>query len=151
MPIPDFTPHGFLPQGVHDCTLTEIESRFCLNPHRCEVFGGLTGFIVAELQPLDLTGFPLYVDGSFSTSKEFPKDVDIVLDVNGCTKSQYISAMGLWMTRERFAEPYFVDFWVKHPTVDSDLSAYFGYIRAEQCRELGIPDTTRKGMMRIQL
>jgi hypothetical protein len=28
MPIPDFTPDGFLPPGVHDCTLDELRVRF---------------------------------------------------------------------------------------------------------------------------
>jgi hypothetical protein len=75
--IPDFNEHGYLPPGIHQATLAEIEERF----------GKGTEIRRAEMQSLywlvDLAkraGIErLVVNGSFVTDVFEPNDVDCVL------------------------------------------------------------------------
>jgi hypothetical protein len=80
MSIPDFTPDGFLPPGVHDASVEEIRSRFGTfqgsdrRPRLVEKLEQLlaearqTGLVVAVI-----------VDGSFVTATPKPDDIDLIL------------------------------------------------------------------------
>ncbi len=80
MSIPELNADGFLPPGIHDCSLKEIGSRFgvfCRSNRRIKLCRQLEGFVEA----LSSTGFAtaLLVDGSFVTAKEEPGDIDLVI------------------------------------------------------------------------
>ncbi len=80
MPIPDLDTDGFLPPGVHDCTLDEMGARFGVfqgSDRRCRLFERLKSF-VAEARS---TGFvvAIVVNGSFVTSRPDPNDIDLIL------------------------------------------------------------------------
>lgn len=80
MAIPDLTPDGILPTGIHDCTLEEVGERFgrfCSSDRRVRLFKSLCEY-VGELQQTGLASTVL-VDGSFVTAKEAPEDVDMVV------------------------------------------------------------------------
>jgi hypothetical protein len=80
MPIPALTSDGFLPEGIHDCTLDELRARFGQfqrtdwRPRLFERFEAFvrearrTGFVVA-----------IIVDGSFVTNIDAPNDIDVIL------------------------------------------------------------------------
>ena len=80
MAIPDLDDAGFLPEGVHECSLDEIDQRFGGNQsafRRSALFAKLREFI----QEVRSTGMAagLIVDGSFITNKTEPNDIDLVL------------------------------------------------------------------------
>ena len=80
MAIPDLDDDGFLPEGVHECSLDEIDQRFGGNQsavRRSALFAKLREYI----QELRSTGMAagLIVDGSFITNKTEPNDIDLVL------------------------------------------------------------------------
>jgi hypothetical protein len=80
MPIPDLNEQGFLPRGIHDCTLAEISERFARfqeSDQRIRLFAMLQSF-VAEARK---SGFvvELIIDGSYVTAKPKPNDVDLVV------------------------------------------------------------------------
>jgi hypothetical protein len=80
MPIPAFTSEGLLPEGVHDCSLTELEERFGqfqTSDIRCRLFERLTRFV----HQAAATGLvsAIILDGSFVTSKDNPNDIDLIL------------------------------------------------------------------------
>jgi uncharacterized protein DUF6932 len=82
MPIPVLTSEGWLPPGVHVCTLTEVAAAFAVvhNP------GRRTSLLGALRDHLDSAAVRRYVehvliDGSFVSRKTEPGDVDIVLGV----------------------------------------------------------------------
>lgn len=82
MAIPELTIDGVLPVGVHDATLAEVEARFTSRGNidrRTELFKRFRSY----LSDLRLTGLVLvvYVDGSFTTSKPAPTDIDLVIEV----------------------------------------------------------------------
>ncbi len=80
MSIPDLTEEGFLPAGIYDCTLDEVESvfgRFQKSERRVQLAKNLREF-VAELINAKIGNW-LLIDGSYVTIKEEPGDIDIVL------------------------------------------------------------------------
>lgn len=80
MPIPALDEDGFLPEGVHECSLDELQQQFGgteLGDRRSDLFARLVNYIL-ELRATGMaTG--LIVDGSFVTRKTEPNDIDLVL------------------------------------------------------------------------
>lgn len=68
---------GYLPAGEHDATLDEVEAAFATNYKRREIFKGLT-FVVERLLSYGVT--QIWIDGSFTTAKPRPHDVDVVYE-----------------------------------------------------------------------
>ena len=80
MPIPAFDQHGFLPVGVHDCTVEEVALRFGVfqgNEQRPRLMAKFTEFLAeARASPVVCE---LLVDGSFVTAERFPNDIDLIV------------------------------------------------------------------------
>ena len=80
MPIPLLNERGFLPPGVHDCSLDEIRKTFgifCSNDRRPSLFERLESFVTALRKKAWLKA--VIVNGSFTTAKIDPNDFDLVL------------------------------------------------------------------------
>jgi len=80
MPIPPLDKHGFLPVGVHDCTLEELKAAFGsfqTTDQRPKLFQKLQ-LLVAEIRAAQFAR-SLLIDGSFVTFKPDPNDIDLVL------------------------------------------------------------------------
>jgi len=72
--IPNFQSNGVLPSGIHWSTIEEIKDKLCFSEKRIQLVVGL------ELAILSLKSAgceTIYLDGSFSTSKEIPGDIDV--------------------------------------------------------------------------
>ncbi len=82
MAIPLLDEHGFLPGGVHDCTLNELKARFGsfqISDRRPQLFARLEAFL-SEAKASRLV-VSVVVDGSFVTAKPDPNDIDLILVV----------------------------------------------------------------------
>jgi hypothetical protein len=80
MAIPDFDSDGFLPLGLHECTLEEVMERFGRfqeSDRRPSLARELAEY-VAEVRSAGI-GKYLVVDGSFATTKARPGDIDLLL------------------------------------------------------------------------
>lgn len=80
MPIPALTADGYLPEGVHDCTLAEIRERFGQfekSDVRCRLFDRLESFMLQAKASGQVIA--VIVDGSFTTAKPAPNDVDVIV------------------------------------------------------------------------
>lgn len=66
---------GYLPAGVHQAALEEIEDRFGGSYGRKQLLAGLR-HVVEQLRALGVV--EIWVDGSFVTDKARPKDVEVV-------------------------------------------------------------------------
>lgn len=80
--IPPLDDNGFLPPGIHACTLDEIGQRFARfgrTGQRPRLFERLRAY-VAEARQMT-TAVAVIVNGSFATAKPEPGDVDIILVV----------------------------------------------------------------------
>jgi hypothetical protein len=79
MPIPPLNNVGLLPEGIFDCTISEIRGvfgSFQQSDQRPRLFVRLEELVQA-MQRSDLFGF-LIVDGSFVTASPAPKDIDLI-------------------------------------------------------------------------
>jgi hypothetical protein len=82
MAIPSLNELGYLPEGIHDCTLEELAERFGAfrgsdrRPQLCAKFKEF-------LQEAKASGLfkAVVVDGSFVSARSDPNDVDLVLIV----------------------------------------------------------------------
>lgn len=73
MPIPNFDENGNLPQGIYLATWQEVEQALAFNERRQALLDGLK----RACQSLKTVGCRrIYIDGSFTTNKEFPGDFD---------------------------------------------------------------------------
>lgn len=82
MPIPSLDRDGFLPAGVHDCTLAELKARFGVfqnSDRRPKLFARLESFLT-EARAARLVR-SIIVDGSFVTARPDPNDIDLILVV----------------------------------------------------------------------
>lgn len=80
MPIPQLDARGFLPAGVHRCSLEEVRERFGSfqgTDRRVRLFEQLESY-VAEARCTGVVR-AVVVDGSFVTSKRDPSDIDLVV------------------------------------------------------------------------
>lgn len=80
MPIPRLNEKGFLPPGVHDCSLDEVRKTFGAfnsNDRRPNLFRNLEVF-VTSLRKKGMAR-AVVVNGSFTTAKTDPNDIDMVL------------------------------------------------------------------------
>ncbi|ETT31671.1 hypothetical protein C161_26940 [Paenibacillus sp. FSL R5-192] len=75
MSIPDFFDNYHLPDGVHECTIEEIEQRFLFSSKRIEQWK-LFKQMLNRLIGLGLKPSAILIDGSFVTGRLEPGDVD---------------------------------------------------------------------------
>lgn len=149
MPIPPLDNHGLLPQGIFDCSLTEIQGVFCQNMHRQSLFDGLMNFLNVEWYPHGIDA-PILIDGSFVRGKLSPEDIDLVLDVSGRSDGDFVIALGLHFRREELKQLYKVDVWTRHQKLPTDLGSFFQYIGDKAAAELRLEPKYPKGILRIQ-
>lgn len=72
--IPDFDKNGNLPTGIHWSSLEEIKKKLCFSKKRITLITGLELAIKALIKAGCKT---IYIDGSFTTSKHDPNDIDV--------------------------------------------------------------------------
>ena len=87
MAIPAWTAAGYLPAGEHLCTLDEVQQSFATNEHREALLERLHAFL-DWLVATESLSMPVYVDGSFTTNKPKPSDVDVVMDLAQATNEE---------------------------------------------------------------
>jgi len=82
MAIPALNEFGWLPAGIHECSVDEVAARFGAfhgSDRRPQLFARLVAF----LREARVSGLleAVLVDGSFVTGKPDPNDIDLVLVV----------------------------------------------------------------------
>ena len=76
--IPDLTPAGLLPTGIHPATLQDVEIAFGYGTDtRTRLYERLHAFL--ELARSFRMFTSVVIDGSFVTDKPDPSDIDVVL------------------------------------------------------------------------
>jgi hypothetical protein len=77
MPFPEFTADGGLPPGIYRGTADEVAERFCRNSERRQYLEEPLRLLVQIA--LDSEAIALYLNGSFVTEKQNPRDIDGVI------------------------------------------------------------------------
>lgn len=77
-----FDDTGYLvPHGIIPASLADIKQQLVFNKRRETLYESLLDFI-ADIQALGVLKFFIWVNGSFTTLKKYPKDIDIVVFVD---------------------------------------------------------------------
>ena len=109
MAIPNLDLDGFLPEGVHECSLVELEERFGRfqrSDRRSALFAKFVEYL-GEVRASGLATFVI-VDGSFVTAKPEPNDIDLVLvlsaahDLTAELRPFEYNALSRRMVRKRY-------------------------------------------------
>jgi hypothetical protein len=153
MAIPDFDANGFLPAGYHDCSLHEIADTFCFTTKRKSLFQGLHDYcqqwVVAAIS------LPIFVDGGFASVRpDEPKDVDLILDISGLDlrDPHVCTTVNRLLDHAPVLATFGVDAYAYHPVIMiNDFRLWFSYVKPAKRLTLGLDDTFRKGMLRVQV
>ena len=78
MSLPALLPHGYLPPGVHEATLSEVVERFGTNTPRRQVLASRLQELVSLARATGKLR-RIFIWGSFVTDKPFPRDLDLFL------------------------------------------------------------------------
>jgi hypothetical protein len=153
-PLPPFTYHGSLPEGVHGTTMAELQQRFVTNPQRVMLWGRLERFFAWAASTGKFSC--AYIDGGFITNKAHPEDIDVILQTHATYGTESFAAMEPFFSAgmEMIYTEYSVHlhFWCEgFPGGLSDFRRFFQYLRPQDAAPLGLKEGTRKGIVRIQL
>lgn len=147
--IPPFDEFGLLPVGQHPCTLHELKQRFCWNSHRNRLLDGFERYLAQEWAAIGVQ-CPIYVDGSFTRSKQEPDDIDIVFDLSSLPIDDALPlAFHIRSQHDRVKQDYHCDLWTRHPMLPKDLLTYFQYVGDKAGAELNISPKALKGLIRL--
>ena len=149
MPIPALTADGYLPVGEFDCELVEVDAVFGITEHRQALLAKFREFLLwlRDEHGLEL---PYYVDGSYTTSKQVPSDIDFIIDISDAADNEIGTVLNLFTFQQAHIKEIFkVDFWFFHPDAQRDLRRFFQYVRTEELQQRQLPPETRKGILRL--
>ncbi len=150
MSLPSLDPCGLLPSGIHGVTLEEIEVAFGgSNPRRAELFGKLRQFV-------DLArGFKLFtslfVDGSFTTDKQLPGDVDAVLELPRANLPALLGhpdVLTIWNPKAVKAT-YEVHLFIEPPP--TPMVRYFQGLRTSEALARALAPAHQRGILKVTL
>jgi len=80
--LPSFNEHGWLPEGIHDCTLAEAAARFGVfqgSDRRPQLWARFKEFFREAKACGDI--LLILLNGSFVTTRADPNDIDLILVV----------------------------------------------------------------------
>jgi len=144
--LPNYDENEFLPEGVWDCSLEELQTRFAAfrrSDRRLKLFAELEKFL-AEIIKTNWVK-EIIIDGSFVTEKEEPNDLDIILALH---KSTANIETPFWientLDRTRLAKKYKFDVMV---VLDQSRKYQVNLDFFQQVRQSDL----RKGVVRLTL
>jgi hypothetical protein len=152
--LPSFNYYGYLPEGVHETTLAEMQERFVINPKRGELWGKFQQFLEWAVETESFSH--AYVNGGFITSKANPEDVDLILETRAPYGPEAFQAMEPFFAKgiDTIYDKYSVHlhFWCEgFPGGLSDFRRFFQYLRPQDAAPHGLKEDARKGIIRIKL
>jgi hypothetical protein len=156
MAIPQLDAHGLLPVGIHSATLADVGASFGMqNQRRQELFDKLQVFVTFA------QGFGMftaaYVDGSFTTDKAVPGDVDVVLEISRPGLAGLLLLPGALQILDTGAikATYEVDLHIDHPQQAGQgppfMVQFFQTMRIAELLARRLPSSHRRGILKVDL
>ena len=137
MPIPPFNQHGLLPPGIHPATLEEVVQKFGFSSKRQDLIERGLKPVVERLKALGVR--EVYLNGSFTTSKPSPGDID------GCVLTTVGSPLELEVIEqyEEWKATCSVDLWPAYTDEPDEMSQdwwqeHFGHTKEQPPKAKGI-------------
>jgi hypothetical protein len=150
--LPPLNRHGFLPEGIHTTTLTELEVRFVTTPIRKIAWLRLLTFLRDSVESTDFSY--IYLGGGFISAVESPSDVDVILQTRAAFGLEAFKAMEPFFARGLDAinrnHGIHLHFWCEgSPTDIQDFRYFFQNIRPGSASPLEDPAEPKRGIVRV--
>jgi hypothetical protein len=149
MPDLDFDQYGLLPEGIHECTMEVVESLLSWNDCRRHLTSLLQEFIGNELSLRFKKIPPLVLDGSYVTKKEEPKDINLILELQGLPDQQKMDALDLCQRCPDIFKRYQIDMKTALEP-DENLVTFFSKLRLSEAFAMSLYHDHRKGLLRLR-
>lgn len=151
IPLLDF--RGLLPEGIHECTLTEACDWKRNDIRREKIWNGLE-IVLVELRGLLVQNeqMPaLILGGSYFSDKPNPNDIEITTILSNAAPLNMRNFIGSYYTKhDVWKSMHEVDF---YPTIDApgqnDFSAYFQYVGTKTATIKGINPFDKRGVVKV--
>ena len=151
--IPALDYRGLLPEGIHECTLTEACDWKGNDVRRGKIWSGLE-IVLVELRNLVVQSEQMpgiILAGSYFSDKPNPGDIEITVMLKtahplttGKFILAYIAKQYIWKSEHE------VDF---HPTIDAlganDFGAFFQYVGTKTAALKGINPSDKRGVVKV--
>lgn len=149
MPIPRFNQYGLLPDGVHGCTMGEVEAVLVWNEQRRRLTESLQAFISDEILVRFTTIPPLVLDGSYVTSEDRPDNINLVIELQGLPVDQQWEGQMLYMRNAELFGTYKIDMRPSLERIEQDFVAYFRSCDPRKALEKELDCKIKKGLLRL--
>jgi hypothetical protein len=156
LPIPALLPSGYLPEGIYECDLEEIELTLTYNEKRQAIWRGFEVILqrLLAIPEIDI----VYIDGSFVSDASEPRDIDIAVEFFN-VKAYYDvldKHQDVFWKRDEIKAKYLVDLWwgFLHCTKDmrdADPIELYSRIREHEARKRNLSLRARKGFLKVSL
>ncbi len=150
MPIPELNSLGELPEGIHDASIMELEIAFGKSTERRQKL--MLGLKLA-LQNLKSAGVnKVFIDGSFTTQKDEPQDIDGCWSAEGNIDLSLLDPL-FWnfetpeeftRARHQAQEKYGIDFFIAEWTEGESGKPFPEFFQSNR-------DGERKGILKLEL
>lgn len=145
---------NLLAEGIHDATLDEVLSTFGGNSRRDKLCDNLRQY----MDGLALTGWncEVLIDGSFvMPAVREPNDIDLILvlpDDWDSSRRDFRPFEYNTLAKSRTKTLFKIEVIPVLPGSEEYHSYFslFTQVRVEWCQELGLPEGTRKGLVRVR-
>jgi len=139
---------GLLPPGVHACSLREAEAAFGSHNATRRARWNCLLSCLDEMRVAGLRG-ALHIDGSFTTDKEHPGDVEVTLDVRGQPDTTAGLAVVFYTRRHHPLKSLLAIDWYPTLSDNSDFTLFFQYVGPKTAQAKNLQEKDAKGILRI--
>jgi PAS domain S-box-containing protein len=149
--LPDFDASGYLPVGIHPCSLGEVARVVRFNEHRRKMWLQLSSFLVGPVVRHRFCA--VYFGGGFVSTKAHPSDIDLVLETATPYGPEAFEAVAPFFVTglEKIAMIYGVhlQFWMRGaPNGLTDYRTFFQYARPDSFTPVHHPS---RGIAKVDL
>lgn len=144
MSIPPFNQHGLLPSGIHPASLGELVEKLGFSSKRQDLIEQGLKPVLERLKELGVR--EVYLNGSFTTSKPSPDDIDgyVLTTVGAALETEVIENYEKWRVT------YQVDLWPAYADEPGEMSQgwwqeHFGHTKEQPPKAKGIVKLTLRG------
>ena len=154
MPVPAIIDGGVLPEGIHECSLDEVRAMFASSGDRAKLLDRFNLFLDRLGEFIPNIPFTLYLDGSFITTWEYCRNIDVILqtrDFEG-EKSGFLKTLVNARVKREFVDLYKVRLRVAVPGLRNarDYFDWYQNVKGEEAWRFGNEiNALRKGIVRL--
>ena len=149
MPIPSFDQFGLLPDGVHSCTLEEVEAVLAWSNKRRRLTHQLRDFISAELSPTFLPLPPMVLGGSYVTAADNPADINLVLELQHLSDHEKMQGLLLCHRVPAIFRRYRIEMTPVLQRSGNDFVTFYQHLNPRKALAMNLFHGHKKGLLRL--